>query len=51
MGGRILFVGPAADLSSQFLNDLYGADLDTSLMFSDQTRHAEPAPRLVLARV
>jgi len=50
-GGRIHFDGPAADLSSQFLNDLYGADLDTSLMFSDQTRHAEPAPRLVLARV
>ena len=50
-GGRIHFDGPAADLSSQFLNDLYGADLDTSLMFSDQARRPEPAPRLVLARV
>ena len=50
-GGRIHFDGPAADLSSQFLNDLYGADLDASLMFSDQARRPEPAPRLVLARV
>jgi phosphonate transport system ATP-binding protein len=48
--GRIHFDGLAADLSSQFLNDLYGADIDTSLMFSDQARRPEPAPRLVLAR-
>ena len=50
-GGRIHFDGLAADLSSQFLNDLYGADLDASLMFSEQARRPEPAPRLVLARV
>jgi phosphonate transport system ATP-binding protein len=50
-GGRVHFDGRAADLSSQFLNDLYGADCDTSLMFSEQARRPEPAPRLVLARV
>lgn len=37
-------------MSSHFLNDLYGADVDTSLMFSDQTRRTEVTPRLALAR-
>ncbi|MGA8132720.1 phosphonate ABC transporter ATP-binding protein [Pseudomonas sp. MWU12-2345] len=48
-GGRIHYDGRGSDLSSQFLNDLYGADLDTSLMFSDQSRRPEVTPRLVLA--
>ncbi|NWA28344.1 phosphonate ABC transporter ATP-binding protein [Pseudomonas gingeri] len=48
-GGRIHYDGQACDLSSQFLNDLYGADLDTSLMFSDQSRRTEATPRLALA--
>eukprot|EP01133_Synstelium_polycarpum_P008909 gene8909-10439_t len=38
------------ELSSQFLNDLYGADVDTSLMFSDQTRTPVVPARLALAR-
>ncbi|WP_110947257.1 phosphonate ABC transporter ATP-binding protein [Pseudomonas bohemica] len=50
-GGRIHFDGNGADLNGQFLNDLYGADADASLMFADQGRSAERAPRLVLARV
>jgi phosphonate transport system ATP-binding protein len=49
-GGRIHFDGAAAELSGQFLNDLYGADIDTSLMCSEHIRPAEAAPRLVLAR-
>ncbi|WP_248747367.1 phosphonate ABC transporter ATP-binding protein [Pseudomonas sp. MWU12-2037] len=48
-GGRIHYDGRGSDLSSQFLNDLYGADLDTSLMFSEQSRRPEVTPRLVLA--
>jgi phosphonate transport system ATP-binding protein len=49
-GGRIHFDGDAQQLSSQFLNDLYGADVDTSLMISDEGRRTAAAPRLVLAR-
>ncbi|MNP29810.1 Phosphate-import ATP-binding protein PhnC [compost metagenome] len=49
--GRIHFDGPGSQLSGQFLNDLYGADVDTSLMCSESSRHSEAAPRLVLARV
>ena len=49
-GGRIHFDGQGSAMSSQFLNDLYGADVDTSLMFSDQSRHAELPQRLALAR-
>lgn len=49
-GGRIHFDGPGTELSSHFLNDLYGADTDTRLMISDQARQSDPAPRLVLAR-
>jgi len=49
-GGRIHFDGHASELSSQFLNDLYGADVDTSLMFSDQTRTPVVPARLALAR-
>ncbi|MBV6749800.1 phosphonate ABC transporter ATP-binding protein [Pseudomonas chlororaphis] len=48
-GGRIHYDGRASELSSQFLNDLYGADIDTSLMFSDQSRRPEVTPRLALA--
>jgi len=49
-GGRIHFDGQGSAMSSHFLNDLYGADVDTSLMFSDQTRRTEVTPRLALAR-
>ena len=49
-GGRIHFDGDAQNLSSQFLNDLYGADVDTSLMISDEGRRSRETPRLVLAR-
>ncbi|MBC3924381.1 phosphonate ABC transporter ATP-binding protein [Pseudomonas lurida] len=49
-GGRIHFDGQGSAMSSQFLNDLYGADVDTSLMFSDQARHTTVTPRLALAR-
>lgn len=49
-GGRIHFDGAAQNLSSQFLNDLYGADVDTSLMISDQGRRSRETPRLMLAR-
>ena len=49
-GGRIHFDGDGQNLSSQFLNDLYGADVDTSLMISDQGRPSRETPRLVLAR-
>lgn len=48
-GGRIHFDGSAQQLSNQFLNDLYGADVDTPLMIADQGRRIT-APRLVLAR-
>ncbi len=49
-GGRIHFDGDGQNLSSQFLNDLYGADVDTSLMISDEGRRSRETPRLVLAR-
>jgi len=49
-GGRIHFDGNGADLSGQFLNDLYGADADASLMFADQARSADRPPRLVVAQ-
>lgn len=50
--GRIHYDGACADLDSRFLNDLYGADLDANLLFSDQARSpgsatptaASPAP-------
>lgn len=41
-GGRIHYDGPSAALSDRLLNDLYGADLDASLLFSDRARNAEP---------
>ncbi|KGF65324.1 hypothetical protein LT42_05080 [Pseudomonas lutea] len=49
-GGRIHFDGNGAELNSQFLNDLYGADADTSLMFDGNARPAERPARLVMAR-
>ncbi|MGV8918024.1 MAG: phosphonate ABC transporter ATP-binding protein [Pseudomonas sp.] len=49
-GGRIHFDGSAQSLSTQFLNDLYGADLDTSLLFSDKARNAEQPIQLALVR-
>ena len=49
-GGRIHFDGQGSAMSSQFLNDLYGADVDASLMICDQSRHAELPQRLALAR-
>lgn len=46
--GRIHYDGACADLDSRLLNDLYGADLDASLLFSDQTRTpAVPVPEQV----
>jgi phosphonate transport system ATP-binding protein len=50
-GGRIHYDGNAHGLSSQFLNDLYGADVDTSLMISDEGRRTSQPPKLALARV
>ena len=50
-GGRIHYDGDAHGLSSQFLNDLYGADVDTSLMISDEGRRTVQPPKLALARV
>ncbi|MDH1261804.1 phosphonate ABC transporter ATP-binding protein [Pseudomonas sp. GD03944] len=41
-GGRIHFDGPTAGLSPNFLNDLYGADLDASLLLSDAARRPRP---------
>jgi phosphonate transport system ATP-binding protein len=49
-GGRIHFDGSGADLDGQFLNDLYGADADASLMFADQGRGADRGSRLVMAQ-
>ncbi|MGE4408122.1 phosphonate ABC transporter ATP-binding protein [Pseudomonas sp.] len=43
-GGRIHYDGPSAALSDGQLNDLYGADLDASLLFSDRARAAEARP-------
>lgn len=48
--GRIHFDGAAEALSTQLLNDLYGADLDSSLLFSDKTRSAERPLKLALAQ-
>ncbi|MDB6143528.1 MAG: phosphonate transporter ATP-binding protein [Pseudomonas sp.] len=48
--GRIHFDGAASELSTQFLNELYGADLDTSLLFSDKARNAETPVTLAFAR-
>jgi len=45
--GSIHYDGACADLDSRLLNDLYGADLDASLLFSDQARSpaaAAPVP-------
>ncbi len=45
--GRIHYDGACADLDSRLLNDLYGADLDATLLFSDQARSpaaAAPVP-------
>lgn len=41
-GGRIHYDGPSAALSDRLLNDLYGADLDANLLFSDRARDAKP---------
>lgn len=40
-GGRIHFDGPTVDLNPNFLNDLYGAGLDTSLL-ADKPRRPRP---------
>lgn len=49
--GRIHFDGPAHALNGQFLNDLYGADVDTSLMIAPQPPHTQSAPPLALAKI
>ncbi|HFH4500010.1 TPA: phosphonate ABC transporter ATP-binding protein [Pseudomonas aeruginosa] len=50
-GGRILFDGSSEHLSEGFLNELYGAEGDTPLLFSDRARRgAESQPELTLAR-
>jgi phosphonate transport system ATP-binding protein len=49
-GGRIHFDGDGAELNSQFLNDLYGANADTSLMFDGSARDTERPSRLMMAR-
>ncbi|MAL35719.1 MAG: phosphonate ABC transporter ATP-binding protein [Pseudomonas sp.] len=49
--GRIHYDGACADLDSRLLNDLYGADLDATLLFSDQARSpaaAAPVPAQTL---
>jgi len=48
--GRIHFDGAAEALSTSLLNDLYGADLESSLLFSDAARSAEKPLKLALAR-
>lgn len=48
-GGRIHFDGPTEGLSPNFLNDLYGADLDASLLFSDKARRPHLVQELPLA--
>ncbi len=51
-GGRILFDGSSEHLSEGFLNELYGAEGDTPLLFSDRARRgAESQPELTLARL
>ncbi|HBO8808114.1 TPA: phosphonate ABC transporter ATP-binding protein [Pseudomonas aeruginosa] len=50
-GGRILFDGSSEHLSEGFLNELYGAEGDTPLLFSDRARRgAVSQPELTLAR-
>ncbi|MFV9573987.1 phosphonate ABC transporter ATP-binding protein [Pseudomonas aeruginosa] len=50
-GGRILFDGSSEHLSEGFLNELYGAEGDTPLLFSDRARRgAESQRELTLAR-
>ncbi|HGM9023164.1 TPA: phosphonate ABC transporter ATP-binding protein [Pseudomonas aeruginosa] len=50
-GGRILFDGSSEHLSEGFLNELYGAEGDTPLLFSDRARRgAASQPELTLAR-
>jgi len=50
-GGRIHFDGRGEELCGQFLNELYGADVDTRLMIAGHAQRAETlAPRLVMAR-
>lgn len=39
-GGHIHYDGLASGLDGQSLNELYGADLDTRLLFTDRTRSA-----------
>lgn len=49
--GRIHYDGACADLDSRLLNDLYGVDLDATLLFSDQARSpaaAAPVPAQTL---
>ncbi len=48
-GGRIHFDGPTEGLSPDFLNDLYGADLDVGLLFSDKARRPDLVQELPLA--
>ena len=48
--GRIHYDGQGDALSSEFLNELYGADADASLMFSDKARKPGKPPRLALAQ-
>lgn len=50
--GHIHYDGPCTDLDTRLLNDLYGADLDASLLFSDQARSPAatvPSPRRMLS--
>ncbi|WP_147479373.1 amino acid ABC transporter ATP-binding protein [Pseudomonas syringae] len=49
--GRIHFDGLAQELSKQFLNDLYGADADASLMITERSRRVRQKASLTLAKV
>ncbi|WP_028240221.1 phosphonate ABC transporter ATP-binding protein [Stutzerimonas azotifigens] len=44
-GGHIHYDGPCDALDGAFLNELYGADLDTRLLFSDRARAADEGVR------
>ncbi|WP_421683754.1 phosphonate ABC transporter ATP-binding protein [Stutzerimonas urumqiensis] len=44
-GGRIHYDGPCEALDGAFLNELYGADLDTCLLFGDRARATGATPR------
>ncbi|GAB2891222.1 phosphonate ABC transporter ATP-binding protein [Paralcaligenes sp. KSB-10] len=48
--GRIHFDGSTNALNGEFLNELYGGDLDTSLLFSsgNKARQAQSAPSMAL---